>query len=67
MDDPTVHRSVGLSRVRELLSVFFALSKYRVVKITSSCSEVVMRTIKHTMFYPGSCHSLEVIALRPVV
>jgi hypothetical protein len=50
-----------------ILSVFFAPVRYMVVKIMRSCSEVVLRTTKHTMVYPGSCPSLEVIALRSVV
>jgi hypothetical protein len=50
-----------------ILSVFFALARYMVVKIMCSCSEVVLQTTKHTMVYPGSCPSLEVIVLRPVV
>jgi hypothetical protein len=49
------------------LSVFFALARYRVVKIACSYSEVVLQTTKHTKFYPGSSPSLEVIALRPTV
>jgi hypothetical protein len=49
------------------LSVFSAPARYRVVKITRSNSEVVLRTIKHTMIYPGSGSSSEVIVLRPVV
>jgi hypothetical protein len=47
--------------------VLFAMARYRVVKIAYSYSEVVLRTTKHTMVYPGSGPSLEVIALRPVV
>jgi hypothetical protein len=35
-----------------------------VVKITRSNSEVVLRTIKHMIIYPGSGPSLEVIALH---
>jgi hypothetical protein len=49
------------------LSVLFAPAIYRVVKITCSCSEVVLQTKKHSMVYPGSGPSLEVIALRPAV
>jgi hypothetical protein len=45
------------------LSVFFALARYRVLKITHFCSEVVLWTIKHTMVYPGAAPSLEVIDL----
>jgi hypothetical protein len=45
----------------------FTPARYRVVKIACSCSEVVLWTTKHTMVYPGSSPSLEVIALRPTV
>jgi hypothetical protein len=38
-----------------------------VVQIMCSYSEVVLRTTKHTIVYPGSGPSLEVIALRPAV
>jgi hypothetical protein len=48
-------------------SVFFILTRYIMVKIMHSYSEVVLRTTEHTMVYPGSDPSLEVIALRPVV
>jgi hypothetical protein len=34
--------------------VFFALARYRVVKIAHSYFEVVLRTTKHTIVYPGS-------------
>jgi hypothetical protein len=50
-----------------MLSVFFALIRYKVIKITHSYSEVVFWTIKHNMVYPGSGPSLEVIALRLAV
>jgi hypothetical protein len=43
--------------------VFFALARYRVVKIAHSYSKVVLRTTKHTIVYPGSGPTLEVIAL----
>jgi hypothetical protein len=36
------------------LSMFSALVKYMVVKITHSSSEVILRTMKHTVIYPGS-------------
>jgi hypothetical protein len=45
----------------------FSLARYRVVKITRSYSEVVLRTTKHTIIYPGSDPSLKVIALCPAV
>jgi hypothetical protein len=43
----------------------FCIGKNRVVKIVRSSSEVVLRTIKHTVIYLGSGPSLEVIALHP--
>jgi hypothetical protein len=49
------------------LSVFFAPARYMEVKIARSYSEVVSQTTKHTMIYPGSGPSLEVIALCPEV
>jgi hypothetical protein len=56
------HKYIG-----HTLSVFSTPTNYGVVKIARSSSEVVMRTMKHTMIYPGSGPSSEVIALRPVV
>jgi hypothetical protein len=47
--------------------MFFAAANYVVVKIARSSSDVVLQPTKHTIIYPGSGHSLEVIALRPVV
>jgi hypothetical protein len=49
------------------MSVFFAPARYRVVKITRSSSEVVLRTMKHIVIYLGSDPSTVVIALRSVV
>jgi hypothetical protein len=49
-----------------IVSVFYT-GKNRVVKIMHSSSEVVLRTIKHTMIYSSSGPSLEIIALRPAV
>jgi hypothetical protein len=49
------------------LSVFSAPANYGVVKIVCSSSEVVLQTMKHTMIYPSSSPSSEVIALCPVV
>jgi hypothetical protein len=49
------------------LLVFFAPVRYNVVKITRSCSEVVLQTTKQTIVYPGSSLSLEVIVLRLAV
>jgi hypothetical protein len=45
----------------------FCTDKNMVIKITHSNSEMVLRTIKHTMIYPGSDSSSEVIDLRPAV
>jgi hypothetical protein len=61
------NRCLNLSSFCRILSVFFALARYRVVKITHFCSDMVLQTTKHTKFYPGSAHSLEVIVLSPVV
>jgi hypothetical protein len=47
--------------------VFATPANYGVVKIMHSSSVVVLRTMKHTMIYPSSGPSLEVIALRLVV
>jgi hypothetical protein len=49
------------------LSVFSEPAKYRVVKIVRSSSEMILRTMKHTVIYPSSDLSLEVIALCPVI
>jgi hypothetical protein len=49
------------------LSVFFTPAKYMAVKIVRSCSNVVLRTTKRIIFYPGSSSSLKIIALRPAV
>jgi hypothetical protein len=51
---------------RLMLSVFFTPARYRVVKIVCSCSEVVLRTMKHTIVYPGSGPYYVVIVLHPV-
>jgi hypothetical protein len=72
MDNGTIETSREKARCKSPylaseLSVFFAMTRYRVVKIMYSCSEVVLRTIKHTIIYPGSGPSLEVIALCPAV
>jgi hypothetical protein len=45
----------------------FCTDKNIVVKITRSSSEMVLRTTKHTIIYPSSGPSSEVIVLRPVV
>jgi hypothetical protein len=41
------------------LSVFSAPARYRAVKIVRSSFEMVLRTIKHIVIYPGSGPSLE--------
>jgi hypothetical protein len=58
-----------LLRVQQEIEIVdvFTPARYRVVKIACSCSEVVLRTTNHTMVYPGSGPSLEVISLHPVV
>jgi hypothetical protein len=45
----------------------FCTGKNRVVKITHSSSDIVLRTTKHTMIYPDSGTSSEVIVLRLAV
>jgi hypothetical protein len=45
----------------------FCTDKNRVVKIMCSSSEMILQTTKHTMIYPGSGSSLEIIALCPTV
>jgi hypothetical protein len=45
--------------------VFFCTEKNRVVKIVHSSFEVVLRITEHTMIYPGSGPSFEVIPLCP--
>jgi hypothetical protein len=72
IDEGTIEMSRGKTRcnspfLAQQLSVFFALARYRVVNIVRSCSDMVLQTIKHTMIYPSSGPSLEVIALRLVV
>jgi hypothetical protein len=49
------------------LSVFSAPANYGAVKIARSSFDVVLQTMKHTMIYPSSGPSSEVIALRLVV
>jgi uncharacterized membrane protein (Fun14 family) len=48
------------------VSVFYT-ANYGVVKIARSSSEMVLQTMKHTMIYPSSGPSAEVIALHPMV
>jgi hypothetical protein len=50
-----------------VLSVFFTPVRYMVVKIVCFSFEMVLRTTKHIMIYPGSGASSKVIALRPAV
>jgi hypothetical protein len=45
----------------------FCIGKNKVVKIVHSSSEMVLRTTNHTIIYPSSDPSLEVIALCPTV
>jgi hypothetical protein len=59
---PPISTNLGL-----VVSVFFVPASYRLVKIVRSCFEVVLRTKKHTMVYPGSGPSLGVIALHVAV
>jgi hypothetical protein len=47
--------------------VFFYTGKNMVVKIARSSFDMVLQTIKHTMIYPGSGLSSEVIALHLAV
>jgi hypothetical protein len=51
-DDGTIRTSRGVARYKSpfsgcQLSVFLAPIRYRVVKITCSCSEVVLQTMKN--------------------
>jgi hypothetical protein len=39
--------SLGRLDTCEWVSVFFALARYRVIKIVHSCSEMVLRTMKN--------------------
>jgi translation initiation factor 6 (eIF-6) len=45
----------------------FCTGKNRMVKIARSSSKMVLQTIKHTIIYPSSDPSSEVIALHPAV
>jgi hypothetical protein len=68
-DEGTIRTFRGKARCKSAylahqLSLFFAPTRYWVVTISRSCSDVVLRTTKHTMVYTGSGPSLEVIALR---
>jgi hypothetical protein len=70
--DGTIRMSRGKAHykspflARQLL-VLFAPRRNRVVRIERSNSEMVLRTIEHTIIYPGSNSSLEIITLRPAV
>jgi hypothetical protein len=46
------------------LLVFFALVRYRMIKIVRSSSEVALRTKKYMMIYPDSDPSSKVITLH---
>jgi hypothetical protein len=67
-DDGTIETSRGKARFKSpylacQLSAFLAPARNRVVKIARSSSDMVLQTIEHTMIYPGSGPSSEVIAL----
>jgi hypothetical protein len=49
------------------VSVFSTPTRYRVIKITCYCSEIILQSIKYTKIYSGSGYSLKVIAPHPVV
>jgi hypothetical protein len=49
------------------VSVFYAPTNYGVVKIAYFSSMVVLQTTKHTIIYPSSSPSSDVIVLHPVV
>jgi hypothetical protein len=54
--------------VKKIRSVgVFCTGKNRVINIVRFSSMIVLQTMKHTMIYPGSGPSLEVIALCPAV
>jgi hypothetical protein len=59
--------SVHVPKQQEYMSVFSAPANYGVVKIVRSSFDVVLQTIKHTMIFPGSGPSSEVIVLHPVI
>jgi hypothetical protein len=70
-DDGIVGTSSGKARCKSpscapTVSVFYT-DKNMVLKNTHSSNDVVLRTTKHRMIYPGSGPSLEVIALRPTI
>jgi hypothetical protein len=59
---------LGTTRVATFVAAALGTSaKCRVVKITRSNSEVLLRTTKHTMIYPDSGPSSEVIAPCPAI
>jgi hypothetical protein len=49
------------------LSVFSVPVNYEVVKIAHFSSEIVLRTMKHTMIYLSSVPSFEVIVIHPMI
>jgi aromatic ring-opening dioxygenase LigB subunit len=59
--------SVMLTWSSIVVLVFFALARYRVVKIARSSYEVVLRTTKHMVIYPGSGPLIEGNTLHPMV
>jgi hypothetical protein len=59
-DDGTIGMTKGVARcesplLAHQLSVFFAPTGYRVVKITCSYSEVVLQTMNYKAHYSSSC------------
>jgi hypothetical protein len=70
-DEGTIRTSRGKARCKSPfpvrhLSVFSTSANYGVAKITRFSSEAILRTMKHTMIYPGLDPSLEV-SLHSVV
>jgi hypothetical protein len=71
-DEGSIETSREKARCKSLfmarqLSVFFTPTRYMVIKIMCSSSEVVLRTRKYTLIYLGLCPSSNVIAIRLVV
>jgi hypothetical protein len=71
-NEGTIKTSRGKARCKSpflacQLLLFFAPTRYRVVKIARSYSEMALQTTKYTIVYPGSDFSLEIISLRLAV
>jgi hypothetical protein len=71
-NEGTIETSRGKARCKShflahQLLVFFVPTIYRVVKIACSNSEVVLRTSKNTVIYPGLGPTLKVVDLRLAV